>query len=234
MRRINIPEIEDFSVLPAAIRMGMMDFLSAILQLLKIYDPALSIIHILAKNYRINTIIDLASGGGGPLIATESQLRLDGIKMISTDFFPHKAAGVKSRRTFFYPHSVDARMVPRELSGLRTMFSALHHFTEAEIAEIIGDARAARVPFVFADGAGPRYGVHRAQTYLEQNGGAGLQHLALKTDDVFATLREMRARTDQGGFDFMPRASPDYYRRAALWGTAMCWLCVCSPPDAHV
>ena len=54
-----------------------------------------------------------------------------------------------------------------------------------------------------------------AQTYLEQNGGAGLQHLALKTDDVFATLREMRARTDQGGFDFMPRASPDYYRRAA-------------------
>lgn len=58
-----------------------------------------------------------------------------------------------------------------------------------------------------------------AQTYLEQNGGAGLQHLALKTDDVFATLREMRAHTDQGGFDFMPRASPDYYRRAAPQGT---------------
>lgn len=57
-----------------------------------------------------------------------------------------------------------------------------------------------------------------AQTYLEQNGGAGLQHLALKTDDVFATLREMRARTDQGGFDFMPRASPDYYRRAGTRG----------------
>ena len=52
----------------------------------------------------------------------------------------------------------------------------------------------------------------RAQTYLEQNGGPGLQHLALKTDNIFATLREMRARTDQGGFDFMPRASLDYYR----------------------
>lgn len=56
--------------------------------------------------------------------------------------------------------------------------------------------------------------LHRpaAQTYLEQNGGPGLQHLALKTDNIFGTLREMRARTDQGGFDFMPRASPEYYR----------------------
>ncbi len=53
-----------------------------------------------------------------------------------------------------------------------------------------------------------------AQTYLEQNGGPGLQHLALKTDNIFGTLRKMRARTDQGGFDFMPRASPEYYRCA--------------------
>ena len=27
------------------------------------------------------------------------------------------------------------------------------------------------------------------QTYLEQNEGPGLQHLALKTDDIFHTLR---------------------------------------------
>jgi hypothetical protein len=30
------------------------------------------------------------------------------------------------------------------------------------------------------------------QTYLEQNQGPGLQHLALKTDDIFATLRLVR------------------------------------------
>lgn len=33
------------------------------------------------------------------------------------------------------------------------------------------------------------------QTFLEQNEGPGLQHLALKTDDIVATLREMRARS---------------------------------------
>lgn len=32
------------------------------------------------------------------------------------------------------------------------------------------------------------------QTFLEQNEGPGLQHLALKTDDIFRAMREMRAR----------------------------------------
>ncbi len=51
------------------------------------------------------------------------------------------------------------------------------------------------------------------QTYLEQNEGPGLQHLALKTDDIITTMREMRQRSACGGFEFMPRASDEYYRR---------------------
>jgi 4-hydroxyphenylpyruvate dioxygenase len=61
----------------------------------------------------------------------------------------------------------------------------------------------------------PTFGTPRKsqiQTYLEQNEGAGLQHLALKTDDIFHTMRELKARTYQGGFDFMPRASDAYYK----------------------
>ena len=45
------------------------------------------------------------------------------------------------------------------------------------------------------------------QTYLEQNEGAGLQHLALLTHDIFATLAALRQRSPWGGFDFMPRPS---------------------------
>ncbi|KAK9817847.1 hypothetical protein WJX72_003032 [[Myrmecia] bisecta] len=51
------------------------------------------------------------------------------------------------------------------------------------------------------------------QTYLEQNEGPGLQHLALKTDNIFETLREMRKRSHCGGFEFMPRPSADYYKK---------------------
>lgn len=51
------------------------------------------------------------------------------------------------------------------------------------------------------------------QTYLEQNEGAGLQHLALKTSDIFATIRKMRdASHGLFGFELMKRPSDAYYR----------------------
>ena len=51
------------------------------------------------------------------------------------------------------------------------------------------------------------------QTYLEQNEGAGLQHLALKTDDIFATIRKMKDAEEMfGGFELMKRPSDEYYR----------------------
>lgn len=61
------------------------------------------------------------------------------------------------------------------------------------------------------------------QTFLEQNEGPGLQHLALKSDDIFHTLRELRKRSDAGGFDFMPPASDAYYR-SVLFTLALCTL----------
>lgn len=45
------------------------------------------------------------------------------------------------------------------------------------------------------------------QTYLEQNNGAGVQHMALKTDDIFKTLRHMREVEHVTGFELMPRPS---------------------------
>lgn len=61
----------------------------------------------------------------------------------------------------------------------------------------------------------PTFGTKRKsqiQTYLEHNEGPGLQHLALICDDIFSTLREMRTRTQVGGFDFMPKPPPTYYK----------------------
>lgn len=63
----------------------------------------------------------------------------------------------------------------------------------------------------------PTFGTKRKsqiQTYLEKNNGPGLQHLALKTDDIFTTVREMRKYSFmRGGFDFQAPASDDYYRK---------------------
>jgi 4-hydroxyphenylpyruvate dioxygenase len=61
----------------------------------------------------------------------------------------------------------------------------------------------------------PTYGTRRKsqiQTYLEQHGGPGVQHIALLTPDIFKTIRAMRARASKGGFGFMPKPSERYYR----------------------
>ncbi|KAJ7514391.1 hypothetical protein O6H91_23G042300 [Diphasiastrum complanatum] len=61
----------------------------------------------------------------------------------------------------------------------------------------------------------PTYGTKRKsqiQTYLEHNEGPGLQHLALICTDIFSTLKELRMRTQIGGFDFMPSPPPTYYK----------------------
>ena len=51
------------------------------------------------------------------------------------------------------------------------------------------------------------------QTYLEQNEGPGLQHIAIKTKDIFDTITKMRhAEENFGGFELMKRPSDNYYR----------------------
>ncbi|AET00342.2 4-hydroxyphenylpyruvate dioxygenase [Medicago truncatula] len=50
------------------------------------------------------------------------------------------------------------------------------------------------------------------KTYLEHSEGAGLQHVALMSEDIFKTLREMRKKSGVGGFEFMPSPPVTYYR----------------------
>lgn len=62
----------------------------------------------------------------------------------------------------------------------------------------------------------PTYGTKRKsqiQTYLEQNNGEGVQHLALFTRDIFLTLRHMRAVSDIGGFEFVASQPASYYEK---------------------
>lgn len=61
----------------------------------------------------------------------------------------------------------------------------------------------------------PTKGLRKSQilTFLEQNEGPGLQHLALRTTDIFSTVRKMKKM--QGslfGFELMRQPSEEYYR----------------------
>jgi 4-hydroxyphenylpyruvate dioxygenase len=65
----------------------------------------------------------------------------------------------------------------------------------------------------------PTFGTKRKsqiQTYLEQNQGEGVQHVALFTNEIFRTMEDMRAATATGGFEFMAGMGHDYYERARV------------------
>ncbi|PNW79051.1 hypothetical protein CHLRE_09g399030v5 [Chlamydomonas reinhardtii] len=103
-----------------------------------------------------------------------------------------------------------------------TGFTGFHEFSEF-VAEDVGTVDSGLNSMVLASNNEavllpvnePTFGTPRKsqiQTYLEQNEGPGLQHLALLSNDIFTTLREMRARSELGGFEFMPRANAKYYK----------------------
>ena len=61
----------------------------------------------------------------------------------------------------------------------------------------------------------PTFGTKRQsqiQTFLDHNNGAGLQHLALLSENIFATVSAMRKR-GECGFEFMTRPSSEYYSK---------------------
>lgn len=62
----------------------------------------------------------------------------------------------------------------------------------------------------------PTFGTKRKsqiQNYIEHNNGSGVQHIALKTSNIFHTVRAMRERSEFGGFGFMPKPSAQYYEK---------------------
>lgn len=101
-------------------------------------------------------------------------------------------------------------------------FTGFHEFAEFT-AEDVGTSESGLNSVVLANNDElvllpmnePVYGTKRKsqiQTYLEHNEGAGVQHLALVSEDIFRTLREMRNRSGIGGFEFMPSPPPTYYK----------------------
>lgn len=101
-------------------------------------------------------------------------------------------------------------------------FTGFHEFAEFT-AEDVGTSESGLNSVVLANNDEmvllpmnePVFGTKRKsqiQTYLEHNEGAGLQHLALVSEDIFRTLREMRSRSGVGGFEFMPSPPPTYYK----------------------
>jgi hypothetical protein len=92
-------------------------------------------------------IVDLCSGGSGPVPSVIEVLAEEGFetRALLTDKFPNQAAfdhvrEASAGRVDCSAESVDASAVPAEMKGLRTLFSALHHFRPASARGILQSA----------------------------------------------------------------------------------------------
>jgi hypothetical protein len=152
-----LSELEDKQWFPPLIRRYMTDYLQFLFSNFNLYSPVTEIIHDILIQTRQKQIVDLCSGSGGPLLKIRKDYfrRYGSIPgIVLTDKFHqfgntnHFAPGIT-----YYPESVNAMDIPITLTGVRTMFSSLHHFTTEELKLILSDAVNKKQPVAFFDSA---------------------------------------------------------------------------------
>lgn len=152
VRRLDLGEIEDQPWCPRWVRDAMTGFLQEVMAVSGQYRVCVTRIARLLRESGEDTVVDLASGGGGPWPWLIDELRREGVsaRLVLTDLYPNTAAaaalaGIEGAR--YHPAPVSATAVPAELRGVRTIFTGLHHFDPAGVEALLRDARDARVPF---------------------------------------------------------------------------------------
>lgn len=152
MRRVDLPEMEDRSWCPAWVRDAMTGYLQVVIALARPYDVAGPVIAELLDRTASERIVDLASGAGGPWPALFRSLQKTRplLEVTLTDLHPRAETARRlgsSGGLRYLGKSVSADDPPEELGGVRTMFTALHHFDPTRVRSILRAAQRDRVAF---------------------------------------------------------------------------------------
>src|SRR5258706_2288913 len=153
MRRFHLFEFEDQTWLPRIFR----DYLTSLLQyqitLSRIYAPVARKLREEMQATRCNEIIDLGSGGGGPLLQLQEILDTEEgfpVSVVLTDRFPNSRAirmlRSHSGRIRYEDRPVDVTSIPSRLKGFRTLFTCFHHFDPDAALSILQSAVEDRSP----------------------------------------------------------------------------------------
>ncbi len=141
-------EIADQSGCPRILRDGLTDYLRHAEATMRPYDPAVPRLRAAFEASGASRVLDLCSGAGGPwlpLLETWEKLggAPDEVRLSDWRTSPEawqRAAEASRGRIRAHPEPVDARAVPKQLDGFRTLFAAFHHFRPAEAEAILRDA----------------------------------------------------------------------------------------------
>ena len=127
-------------------------------QMGKVYSPIVPRLRDVLVKTGSEKILDLGSGGGGPVLGIYKDLVESGfqVQITLTDKYPNLPAFTYAKECTdggvdYIHESVDATAVPRHLTGLRTMFAVLHHFPPEIVRRILQDAVEQQCPIAIFD-----------------------------------------------------------------------------------
>jgi hypothetical protein len=146
MRRRHLVELTDLPGCPRFVRRFITDYLRTAMRLVGAWRPMLPPLERLLRESGARRIVDLCSGGGGPLPSLRAALARRGldVAVVLTDLFPDPTAAPPGFDYLAEP--VDAARVPARLDGARTLFEGLHHFRPEAASAVLADAVHARAP----------------------------------------------------------------------------------------
>jgi hypothetical protein len=147
MRRLHLVELEDLPRFPAVWRDAGTAYLRFAADFLDQPAAMAPKLRELLERTGVRRLVDLCSGGAGPIPALVERLRRDGLETtaILTDLYPNvktleAVARGSQGRVEVYPGSVDATEVPSSLAGCRVLCNALHHFRPDAARRILQNA----------------------------------------------------------------------------------------------
>ena len=157
--RLHLFEFEDLDWFPQTLRDQITELLQHQLDSRGVYLGVVPVIAELMEQTGANCIIDLGSGSGGDVIRLQKEIDAAlqrPVEFRLTDKFPNLEAfrrieSETSGRVGHIAYSVDATNVPDDLKGVRTLFTAFHHFRPELARQILDDAIQARSPIFIAE-----------------------------------------------------------------------------------
>lgn len=147
MRRRHLIELTDQAWVPAWYRDLLTDFLQTVTVLGNPFQPAVAPLIAALRSLGTRQVVDLCAGAGGPWPHLKPQIDAalgEPTLILLTDFYPYTGQAQPPAGATFHATPVDARAVPADLAGLRTLFAGFHHFRPADAQAILADAVAGR------------------------------------------------------------------------------------------
>jgi hypothetical protein len=151
--RLHIFELEDLPWFPQSIRDLATDYLHFIETRFALHEPVVPLLRGAIEESNATRVLDLCSGGGGPVLSAYEAL-IDGgvtVHFTLTDKYPNllafrRLSALHPSGILYVANSIDATTVPQDLTGLRTMFNAFHHFAPEPARCVLKCAVEARQP----------------------------------------------------------------------------------------